>query len=263
MRPEHPSTANPLSLPELFADYLRRQTSAHEAGLALPDSDEVVPYDAAPAQPVEPRLAWDEAAAALRCFRPELPRLPLKPPAEWPTLVTAQEPVAALPLAAGNFPQLVRNLSALVQAAHLGDLRSTHGRPVEAVGLADWAAQCDPSQSALTLFTAGVLRLARQYDQAADLLRQGNGSAGEWRDAWANEEAALAWQQGRAEEADKMWQAQPESVPVLFNRGMAALFLNRAADARGWLRRAAERLPENDAWHHLARLYLALAEMRG
>jgi tetratricopeptide (TPR) repeat protein len=157
----------------------------------------------------------------------------------------------------------VRNLSALVQAADLGSLRTTGGRPVEAVGLADWAAGCDASEPALTLFAAGVLRLARLYDHAAELLRQSKPAASEWRDAWANEEAALAWQRGRAEEADRLWQTLPESAPVLFNRGMAALFLNRPAEARGWLRKAADRLPENDAWHHLARLYLALAEMRG
>jgi len=254
------SPDNPLSLPELFTDYLRRQTAAHEAGLALPDSDEVVPYDAAPAQPVDPRLAWDEAAAALRCFHPSLPKLPAKAPTEWPTLVTSHEPVAALAFCAGNFPQLVRNLSALVQAAELRDLRPTAGRPVEASGLAEWAAGNEGP--ARTLFAAGTLRLARQYDQAAELLRETD-AAPEWRDALANEEAALAWHRGRTEEADRLWQAQPESVPVLFNRGMAALFLGRPTEARGWLRRAAEQLSENDAWHHLARLYLALAEMRG
>jgi hypothetical protein len=52
-------------------------------------------------------------------------------------------------------------------------------------------------------------------------------------------------------------------VPVWFNRGLAALFLNEANTARALLRQAAEKLPETGAWHHLARLYLALAEMRG
>jgi len=48
-------------------------------------------------------------------------------------------------------------------------------------------------------------------------------------------------------------------VPVLFNRGMAALFLDRPAEARADLRKATERLPESSGWHHLGRLYLALA----
>jgi predicted Zn-dependent protease len=84
-----------------------------------------------------------------------------------------------------------------------------------------------------------------------------------WRAAWTNETAALAWQRGRVEDAVRLWTALPESVPVLFNRGMAALFLSRPAEARASLAQAAAQLPEDSAWHHLARLYLALAEMRG
>jgi hypothetical protein len=49
---------------------------------------------------------------------------------------------------------------------------------------------------------------------------------------------------------------------VLFNRGMAALFLGESADARAALSRAVALLPESSAWHHLARLYLTLAEAR-
>ncbi len=45
--------------------------------------------------------------------------------------------------------------------------------------------------------------------------------------------------------------------------GMAALFLGQSAEARTSLGQAAAQLPEVGAWHHLARLYLALAEMRG
>ena len=51
-------------------------------------------------------------------------------------------------------------------------------------------------------------------------------------------------------------------IMVLFNRGMAALFLNRAKEARPLLSQAVEQLSEDDGWHHLGRLYLALAEMR-
>jgi hypothetical protein len=43
---------------------------------------------------------------------------------------------------------------------------------------------------------------------------------------------------------------------------MAALFLDQPAEARSALGEAANRIPETSAWHHLARLYLALAEMR-
>ena len=66
--------------------------------------------------------------------------------------------------------------------------------------------------------------------------------------------------EGKAEEAIKIWNRLPDSVPVLFNRGMAALFTDRAAEARKHLKEAIAKLPESSAWHHLGRLYLTLAE---
>src|SRR5207244_10792645 len=111
------------------------------------------------------------------------------------------------------------------------------------------------------LRAAGALRRARQFDRAEEVLR--HKPADEWRAAWANEEAALAWHRGRAGDAAALWRDQPDSAPVLFNRGMAALFLGQRGEARGWLRGAADQLPEASAWHHLARLYLTLAEIRG
>ena len=108
---------------------------------------------------------------------------------------------------------------------------------------------------------AGVLRVAGQFDAAADLLRGWRPSS-EWRAVHANEEAALAWHRGQAKEAAALWQNQPDSVPVLFNRGMAALFLGDAATAQAALTAATAALPETGAWHHLGRLYLALADAR-
>ena len=73
----------------------------------------------------------------------------------------------------------------------------------------------------------------------------------------------MEWHRGRAEEAVARWQDQADSVAVLFNRGMAALFLGDAVAAREALSRAAAALPEIGAWHHLARLYVAMASVRG
>jgi hypothetical protein len=50
---------------------------------------------------------------------------------------------------------------------------------------------------------------------------------------------------------------------VLFNRGTAALFLDRPTEARKPLTDAVALIPESSPWHHLGRLYLALAELRG
>ena len=51
-------------------------------------------------------------------------------------------------------------------------------------------------------------------------------------------------------------------MPVLFNQGIAALFGGKSVEARACLSKAVEQIPEENAWHHLGRLYLALAETR-
>ena len=131
--------------------------------------------------------------------------------------------------------------------------------------LGDWVAGLVRKPAYPQILVAlGVLRLARHYDEAANLLQQQRTHVpAQWQAAWSNEEAALAWHRGQAEEAAQLWRSQPESVPVLFNRGMAALFLAQPAESRLWLSQAVAHLPETSAWHHLGRLYLALAEMRG
>lgn len=248
-------------LSELLGRYLQEQTAAHASGMALPEAlGEVVPHDAAPAQPIDPRIAWTEAVTALRFFHDS--RATATPP-DWPTLVVTHEPETALAFAAGNFPQLVRNLLPLWQTKDLTSLRPRRTTAEPVPTLVDWAAQT--LQKGLyphSLIAVGALRLARQFD-AADAMMPAHSAQvpAAWRAAWANEQAALAWHRGQTAEAASAWQAQKDSVPVLFNRGMAALFLGRAADARAALNAAVTQLPEDAAWHHLGRLYLALAEI--
>lgn len=253
-------------LPELLARYLERQASAHTDGVAFADATgEVVPHEAVPAQPIDPRLAWNEALGVLSFFQPDTSARALSAPPEWPTLVATHEPAVALAFCLGNYPQLVRNLQPLLQTADLTTLRSPAARPVSVPSLLDWAAQAARKhQYPQTLLALGALRLARQYDSAAEWFQKHHKDVpAEWQAAWVNEEAALAWHRGRTNEAVTLWQAQAASVPVLFNRGMAALFTGKPADARTSLGEAVEQLPDESAWHHLGRLYLALAEMHG
>jgi hypothetical protein len=252
-------------LPQLLAQYLERQRTAHASGLVLPEgAGEVELYEAGPAQAVEPGLAWDEAGVVLRHFH-ATPVRPGKTPPEWPLLVASHEPVAALAFAAGNFPQLVRDLHALLHATDRKALRPTASRPVAAPALLDWVEiTLRQQQFPQSLFALGALRLAKHFDLAAEFVaREKDVVPEEWRAAWANEEAALAWHRGRGDEAAALWKGQEASIPVLFNRGMAALFLDQPGEARAALRQATEQLPESGAWHHLGRLYLGLAEMRG
>jgi tetratricopeptide (TPR) repeat protein len=267
MTRENLSAGTPVQpkLADLMASYLERQMSAQAAGLASPEPvGEVVPFEATPVQPVDPQVAWKEAVVATRSFQGGADTGSWQAPPEWPMLVSSQEPAAALAFCTGNYPQLVRNLLPLLQAANVARLRPEPGKPLPAPALTAWADKsAQKAQFPQMLLVIGALRLARQFEAAARLIEKHRSSApAEWRAAWANEEAALAWHQGNAEEAAALWNSQPESVAVWFNRGMAALFLGRPAEARTWLGKAVAELPEAGAWHHLGRLYLTLAEMR-
>lgn len=243
----------------LFGRYLRRQMAAQAEGLGFADAEEqVVPHEAIPIQPVDPRVAWDDALAVVRCEMANVARWEVPP--DWPSLVAAQEPAIALPFCLGNFPQMVRDLQPFLCGDARIVPRTSRNRPlsVSAV-LTQWTnAQSGYPQC---LLAVGVLRLARRFDEASALLSQHEAPA-VWQALRANEEAALAWQRGNAEEARKLWQGQATSVPVLFNRGMASLFLNHPTEARSALREAVAQLPETSAWYHLGYLYLALADAR-
>ncbi len=266
MRTEAGSEAmsqTPQSLADLFKQYLHGQMMAQIEGLGLADADgQVRPYEAVPVQPVDPRQAWEDALAGVRHFVEG--RMPARweVPPDWPTLVAAQEPAIALAFCAGNFPALVRNLHPLLGGGDLTVLRPSPGRPASVPpAVLQWATRTHAYPQ--VLLAAGVLRLARRFEEAATLLSSKPSVPAAWEAARANEEAALAWHRGRADEALALWQTQKVSVPVLFNRGMAALFLGRIAEAHAALTAAVAQLPDTSAWHHLGHLYLALAATRG
>ena len=258
------------ALADLMARYLSRQADAHAAGLATFDpTGEVMPFEAGPVQPVDPRPAWEEAVAVLPFFRAveskaQSPALSTPPP-QWASLVAGHEPAVALAFCVGNYPQLLRNLHLILHRAKLTDLRPQHAPAVPTAGLhtglQEWAKETAARNGfPEALLALGALRLARQFDDAAALVKAHEAQVpAEWRDAWANEKAALAWHRGQGAEALAFWQAQQPSMPVLFNRGMALLFFGKPADARAPLTQAVAQLPEAGAWHHLARLYLTLA----
>jgi hypothetical protein len=249
--PDHRPGAGQPPLAELMARFLGRQSAAVAAGMAADQPGDVELHEAVPVQAVDPKQAWDEATTVLESV--DL-AFSAKAPADWPTLVAAQPSHTGVALAAGNFPQMVRDLAPLYRAAEdLGRLSVPDGSPVA-------VEETTASEFPQALLMLGTLRLARQWDAAEALLKAHAGRVpSKWAETWANEEAAIVWHRGRKAEALKRWQSQPESVPVLFNRGMAALFTGKPTEARADLRRAVEQIPESSGWHHLARLYLALA----
>jgi hypothetical protein len=244
----------PPALAELFTQYLSRQIDAHASGLGYAEpTGDAVPHEAIPVQPVDPRLAWNDALVAAQTLGSGA-AVPWAVPPEWPALVAQQEPAVALAFCLGNYPQQVRNLHPLLTREPAA-LRVGPSSPLALPGLEQWvAAATDAPQR---LLAAAVLRLARHFDRAEQLLA--SPVPPEWQATQANEIAALAWHRGQAERAYELWQRCEDSAVVLFNRGMAALFLGRPAEASEALSRAVALLPESGAWHHLGQLYLTLA----
>ncbi len=254
----------PPSPDELMARYIQRRAEAHVAGIASTDvSGEVQPYDAGPVQPTDPKPAWDMAVAVVRDFQND--ELTWTAPPEWPEIVSSHEPAFDLAFCLGNFPQLVRNLQPLLQAQDLAELRKLRTtQPTEVPELEGWARkEVEAGNVPNALLAIGSLRLAKQFELASELAASLDATIPEaWKQVWENEKAALAWHRGDVEAAYELWQKMPESLPVVFNRGMAALFLGKAEEARPNLEKVVEQLPETNAWHYLAKLYLTLARTR-
>jgi len=249
------------NLNDLLARYLERQADAQAAGIAAFDA-EVMPYEVGPVQPLDPKLAWDEAATALSFYgAPAAQRR--KAPPHWSQLVAGHESIVAIACCAGNFPQLMRNFHAILGQANLGDMKPKAGAQASAVELRGWADEVAGARKyPETLLALGALRLAKQFDAAGDFVeKHEHGVPAEWRSAWENEKAALAWHSGNGDEARRLWDALEPTPAVLFNRGMAALFCNDRAAAKQHLNAALAKFPANSAWQHLGRLYLILADL--
>jgi hypothetical protein len=254
--------AAPLPLADMARNYFQRQMAIAAQDAMFEITEEVVPFDASALPPLDAGRAWVEARSVLAHFN--VPAPAWQPPVDWGTLVASCESMAAVPFALGNSPQFVRNVHPLLRGEDLATLRSSNGRPAAVPALLTWVEQMKGSAwTPKVVLAVAALRVGRHFEPAASLIAQHRSEvAAPWRALWANEEATLAWQQGNADQALLLWKSQDRGAPVHFNLGMAHLFHNRPAEAKAHLSQAIGLLPENDTWHHLGCMYLALAELR-
>jgi hypothetical protein len=263
----HETSVQP-SLTDLMARYLEKQADAQAVGIATFDG-EVTPYEVGPVQPLDPKLAWDEALAVLAFYGPTHVQRRQAPP-HWSHLVANHESIVAIAFSTANFPQLMRNFHAILGLGgmpaqpNLSELRPVVGRPATASELTSWVDEvAHKKEYPQMLLALGTLRLAKHFDAAEAFVRTHDADIpADWRTGWENEKAALAWHSGRYEDARKSWDALEPTVPVLFNRGMAALFAGDSDAAKRHLSAATGKIPASSAWHHLGRLYLILADLR-
>jgi hypothetical protein len=255
-----PTASNPFAQPtidDLMVRFLANRSDA--AGSAVESGEsEVEPHEVAAGFRVDPRAAWLDATAPITSQSGgTLPPPAVQPPpmpTEWAALVAQPAAAFAVPMAAGHFPQRVKDLQPLLAKFDPNDLRPSGTQPATPgfAGLRLWLTKNGKNTP---LVAAGIARTLGDFDTADALLANVPGPE--------NDRAAVLWSRGRCAEALAAWDALPGTPAVLFNRGMARLFLGQLADARPALQRAVEVIPETSGWNALARLYLAVAEIHG
>ena len=253
------TTANrttPASIAELFTQYLKGQVTAREEGLGLEVRDgEVVPYDAVPVQPVDPKQAWDDGITAAKLLAADVNAWPI--PHDWPGLVNVQEPAVALAFCVGNFPQIVRNLQPLLAGGDVAALRVNTGQPTAPGGLLEWASKVKEP--------CAVHR--RRGCALSDTSFRGSGKSVKARHELACPGRKRAGRTGLAPRSIR-GSRRPVAVAGFVGAGVVQSRNGSAIPRRcsvGPARpgAAVKQLPETSAWHHLGQLYLVLAANRG
>jgi hypothetical protein len=226
--------------------------------LAAPGADagacgEVEPHEATSGFRPTAAATWEEARAVFRFCGVE-PEKVAAPP-EWATFTTLALPVAAVPLAAGLFPQRVRTIPTLAGPATAPESVPGLG------GLRGWVRQTLASRSpTMLLLASGIAAGLGDWDDAdAALTAAESLCEGRWRAVWENQWAAIQWLRGETVEAAKTWKAGGHN-PVAINLGMAELFARKPGHGSQALQDAASRLPDDSGWSHLAKLYFSLAK---
>jgi tetratricopeptide (TPR) repeat protein len=258
-------------LAKLLKDFLNRRLAAQQVGSPTWDAEasEVVPHQAAAALAVDPRTALIEGLQAAKLMLDKADAAGFSPNAlktlpDWGMLVRSKENTLGVPFALGNFPQMLQTVQPLLGEGELSDLDAEANRSIPAGGVREWGEkQLAKGNWSAGLFAAAALRLACDFTAAETLLQNARAAAPQGAEEMiVNEEAALAWHQGDHAKAAKLWADHPSagSIPVQFNRGLAALFAGNRPEAIKCLNQALAGLPADDAWHHLGQLYVLLAE---
>jgi len=252
-------------LGQLLETFLRQQAESPDVDLSEQGS-EVVLFQSAGVQLVDPRTAFESALEAAGHFgdAKQFQTMKMKAPPEWASLVRAHESSVAVPFCLGNFPQMIRSLAPLLSETDLSRLKPRPGQPTPLEGALERGQKAAADgRFADALLAAALLRNTGQFVESAELLKQiRQAKPAGFQSLLLNEEAALAWHRGEDERAAELWASHPnqDSPAIQFNRGLAAVFNNDRATATRLFQSAADSLPERSAWHHLARLYLSLAE---
>jgi hypothetical protein len=221
-----------------------------------PECGDVEPHETTGGFRPSSSSTWDEANAVFRLFGVEAEKVTAPP--EWATFASLALPVAAVPMAAGLFPQRVRTIP-----TNAGLVAAPEAVPGLS-GLHAWVRKALGSQSPTALLLASGIAagLGSWADAEAALVTAEPLCVGSWRQVWENQQAAIQWLRGETDNAAVTWTQHGNQDLVAINRGMAELFARKSGHGCRALQDAADRLPDESGWSHLAKLYLSLAKVQ-
>ena len=108
------------TLTDLMVRFLATRSDAATMAAVEPASGDVEPYEVAAGFRVDPRAAWTDANAAISLAAASIP-------SEWASLVNQPSASFAVAMAAGNFPQRVKDLHPLLAKFNAEELRPKAG----------------------------------------------------------------------------------------------------------------------------------------
>lgn len=247
------------TLQELLAKYLAQSAEAP----VLPIS-EVEPHQAALPAWTEPRAVWGEALRTASWLIPpgydeEFRYGKLAVNQAWAKLLSESGTQGAVTFCLGHVPQLLYDVTPLLTKGRTA-LKLPETRPD--AGPASEGSLKKNASLAEKFLHAACLRMTGHFKAAEQQLTALATEAGpEYTLLLTNEKAALAWQRGDVKAAVQMWSTHAEQPVFAFNLGLAGLCQGDVTTAATHLKKAAGALPESDPWHHLAQVYLTLAEV--
>lgn len=246
------------TLQELLAKYLAQSAEAP----VLPIS-EIEPHQAALPAWTEPRAVWGEALRTAQLLLSGDKAVNWQPgkcdvSTAWAKLLGESGTQGAVTFCLGHVPQLLYDVSPLLTKGRTA-LKLPEARP-DAGPTPEHTLKKNASLAEKFLHAA-CLRMTGHFKAAEQQLTALATEAGtEYALLLTNEKAALAWQRGDVKAAVQLWSTHAEQPVFAFNLGLAALCQGDVTTAATHLKKAAGALPESDPWHHLAHVYLTLAE---
>src|SRR4051794_29929754 len=194
-RPNSNPTAQP-TIEALMVRFLASRSDAASAAVETGES-EVEPYEVAAGFRVDPRAAWLDAVAPIASGG-NAPPPAVQLPNEWASLVGQPAAAFAVPMAAGHFPQRVKDLQPLLAKFNPAELRPSGSQAALPgfTSLRSWLAKNGASNPRVA---AGIARTLGDFDTAEKLLNSVSGAE--------NDRAAQLWQQGKCSEALAAWDA--------------------------------------------------------